>query len=88
MSLIGNRVLGRYGLLFLRALGLERLAAATEEEYVQRAAELAADPAVLAGLRSGLRDRMRRSPLCDRVGYARAIEAGYRTMWRDWCGRR
>ena len=31
------------------------------------------------------RARMVQSPLMDAKGYARAIEAAYRRIWRSWC---
>ncbi|MBI1776487.1 MAG: tetratricopeptide repeat protein [Proteobacteria bacterium] len=86
VSLIGNRVLGRYGLLFLSAVGERSLAAQNVGEYVARAVELSQDVGRLSALRASLRPRMQGSPLCDRVGYARSIEDGYRAMWRTWCG--
>jgi predicted O-linked N-acetylglucosamine transferase (SPINDLY family) len=87
VSLAGNRVLGRYGVDFLNALGLAQCAAASEAEYVAHAVALASDPAGLAGLRAGLRQRMLGSALCNRAAYASAVEDGYRMMWREWCGR-
>jgi protein O-GlcNAc transferase len=47
---------------------------------------LASDLPRLAALRTGLRQRMRQSPLCDGQRLARSIEAAYRDMWRKWCG--
>ena len=46
---------------------------------------LDADLDDLAGLRDGLRARVRNSPLCDYDGFARNLEAAYRDMWRTWC---
>lgn len=36
-------------------------------------------------LRAGLRETLRRSPLCDARAYTRALEHIYRGIWREWC---
>jgi predicted O-linked N-acetylglucosamine transferase (SPINDLY family) len=36
-------------------------------------------------LRAGLRERLRASALMDEPAHARALEAAYRHMWRQWC---
>ena len=41
----------------------------------------------LAALRSGLRDRMRRSPLLDAQGFTRKVETAFQGMWLEWCKR-
>lgn len=79
------RPVSRQTLGFLTTIGLGGLAAATPDDYVAIAASLAADPARLADLRAGLRDRMRASPLCDAPRFTRDLEAAYRRMWRRWC---
>jgi predicted O-linked N-acetylglucosamine transferase (SPINDLY family) len=87
VSLAGDRVIGRYGATLLGAVGLERLVAGTVEAYVDVAVDLARDRAGRGRLRAELRERFPRSPLSDGVAYARSLEAAYRRMWRDWCGR-
>lgn len=66
-----------------RLLGLDAWIADSEDDYVDRAARLAADPASLAGLRGTLRERMRSSPLTDAGGFTRALEALFRSRWSD-----
>jgi protein O-GlcNAc transferase len=87
VTLVGKTVVGRAGLSQLSNLGLTELIAHSTGEYVRIASGLAADVDRLAALRSGLRSRMRESPLTDAAGFARGIEAAYRNMWRQWCGR-
>ena len=65
-------------------LGLEDLIAEDGAQYVDKAARLARDLPRLAGLRAGLRPRFAASPLMDYAGFARALEAAYRDMWRNW----
>ena len=38
----------------------------------------------LATLRAGLRERMRRSPLCDGKQFTAELEAVYRDLWQRW----
>lgn len=85
LTLVGKTVVGRAGLSQLTNLGLQALAAATPEEFVCIAAELAGDSPRLEALRDGLRERMRQSPLMDATGFAGGIEQAYRVMWRKWC---
>ena len=86
VTLAGDRHAGRVGASLLTQLGLEELVAETVEAYVAEAVDLAKDVARLAALRAELRGRMTDAPLCNRAGFARAIEAAYRDMWRRWCG--
>jgi protein O-GlcNAc transferase len=95
VTLCGQTVVGRAGLCQLTNLGMPdligpdragtELVAATPEEYVRIAAELAGDLPRLAHLRSTLRARMEASPLMDAPRFARNLEAAYRHMWRRWC---
>ena len=85
VTLRGDRHAACVGASILTAVGLERCIAAAGEHYLAIATELAADLPGLAALREGMRGRIRVSPLCDATGFAGAVEAAFRTMWRDWC---
>ncbi|MCA9096683.1 MAG: hypothetical protein KDA68_24560, partial [Planctomycetaceae bacterium] len=65
VTLRGQRHAARVGASLLGNLGLPELIAETEDDYVDLAAGLIADPDRLAGLRNGLRDRFLASPVCD-----------------------
>ena len=86
VSLAGPLPASRSGLTLLSTIGLPELVTHSEEEYIRVAAELAGDIPRLAQLRATLRQRMQASPLMDAPGFARKMEAAYRTMWRRWCG--
>jgi predicted O-linked N-acetylglucosamine transferase (SPINDLY family) len=88
ISLAGRTAAGRQGLALLSNLGLPELAAPTVEDYIRIAAALAGDLPRLTRLRAGLRERMRRSPLCDSTRFARNVEAAFREMWKRWCAGR
>jgi predicted O-linked N-acetylglucosamine transferase (SPINDLY family) len=87
VSRSGKVFQSRAGLSILGSVGLGELVADNDEDYVRIAVGLARDGARLAALRAGLRERMRASPLTDARAYARALEATYRRIWRDWCSR-
>jgi protein O-GlcNAc transferase len=85
VTLAGRHFTSRMGVTILTNAGLPQLIAASEHEYLEIAAALANDPARLQGLRSGLRERVRASPLMDAQRYARHLEQAYRAMWQAWC---
>lgn len=85
LTLAGERHAARVGASLLTQVGLEHLIVRTRRDYVARAVQLVAAPQELAAIRSGLRDRMAASPLCDAAAFARDMEAAYRTIWRAWC---
>ncbi len=70
----GHAHASRVGVSLLTVAGLAELVAVNEDEYVDKARALAHDAARLASLRSGLRERVRTSGLCDGAGYAKRFE--------------
>ncbi len=85
ISLVCHTALSRGGKSILSNIGLADLVAENPLQYVEIAAALASDTARLVELRSTLRKRLEESPLCDAKSHARAVETGYREMWRKWC---
>ncbi|MBI3707932.1 MAG: tetratricopeptide repeat protein [Proteobacteria bacterium] len=85
VTLAGDRFVARMSASILAAAGLDELIAATPDDYVAKAAALAADPARLTAYRREIRPRLAASALCDSAGYARNVEAAFRAMWRRWC---
>ena len=81
VTLAGRTFASRGGVSLLTAVGLEGLIARTPDDYVLKAVTLAKDLDRLRCIRSGLRERVNASELRDEVGYARRVEAAYRTMW-------
>ncbi|KAJ8428398.1 hypothetical protein Cgig2_029021 [Carnegiea gigantea] len=67
------------------AIGLGNLVAETEDEYVEKAVELASDVEALSSLRMTLRDLMAKSPLCDGPNFTLGLEQAYRKMWYRYC---
>jgi predicted O-linked N-acetylglucosamine transferase (SPINDLY family) len=85
---VGRRVLERYGLSILSAVGLEEGIARSDDEYVEKAVALAADPDRLDMLRRTLRDRLLASRACDHRAVASSLELAIREKWREWCASR
>jgi protein O-GlcNAc transferase len=80
-----DRIASRQTLAFLHGLGLDDLAARSQDDYLRIAVALAADPGRRAELRQSLRPRMAAAPMNDPKAVARALDAAYRQMWRRWC---
>jgi predicted O-linked N-acetylglucosamine transferase (SPINDLY family) len=82
----GDRHSARVGASLLNAAGCAELLAEDADGFVRIATGLAGDRERLALLRSGLRDRLRASPLLDADAYAARFHAALRQAWRDHCG--
>ena len=85
VTLVGETVVGRAGLCLAHNLGLKECVAHDPDEFVRAAVNFVAEPGRLRELRSGLRSRMKNSPLMDAAGFARDLEGLYRQAWRRWC---
>ncbi|NQU55880.1 MAG: tetratricopeptide repeat protein [Rhodospirillales bacterium] len=82
----GKTFASRHALSYLKTIGLDDLVACDKGGYVDLAVRLANDGDGLATLRSGLREKVARSPLCDREKFARGFTTKMRDIWRQWCG--
>ena len=85
ISLQGDRHAARVTSAILQRVGLESLVATTPKQYQSMALELAKNKKHLTELRAGMRERLRLSSLCNKTGFAREVEAAYRTMWETFC---
>jgi predicted O-linked N-acetylglucosamine transferase (SPINDLY family) len=82
ITLVGEGMQSRGTGAVNRMLQLEELNAYTEDEYVEKALELANNINRLTALHNGLRERLTDSPLfADRCGFAREVEDGYQRVW-------
>ena len=84
ISRYGDRHGTRFGLSLLTDVGLGERAAATDDEYVEKAVALASDRALLAALHAQITERMKSSPVMDGAGYVRDIETAFEAMWQDY----
>jgi protein O-GlcNAc transferase len=85
VTLAGRTHASRVGESLLSAVGLGELVARDEAGFVELARSLAADSPRLAGLRAGMRDRLKASPVMDGAGLARAMEGVCRGLWAERC---
>jgi protein O-GlcNAc transferase len=83
VTLEGDRHASRVGRSILYELDLAQLVARTEDQYVDIASRLAADPAALETLRQSLRSRLSRSTLTDGARFTAQLEDAYLQMWRE-----
>jgi protein O-GlcNAc transferase len=87
VSLAGRTAVSRAGSTLLSNVGLERLVAHSEEQYVELAAGLIRAADGLAGMRRELRERIESSPVMDGGQFVRDVEAVFTAVWRAWCER-
>jgi predicted O-linked N-acetylglucosamine transferase (SPINDLY family) len=85
VTLATKAFVSRQGVAPLVHVGLSDLVTETTPAYIDVAMGLARDLPRLRELRADLRERLRRSPVCDAVGHTRDLEAVYREMWETFC---
>ena len=81
----GETFASRHSLSHLTNVGLPELVADDLPDYVSKAVDLANDVSRLTALRSGLRERMAISALCDGRKFAADFTSSMRQIWKDWC---
>lgn len=69
----------------LAGLGAQEWIARDAADFAAIARALVADAGRLAATRSGLRSRVRASPMTDVAGFVRHLEDAYRTAWSAFC---
>ncbi len=77
----GDTYLSRMGASICRAAGTPEMVCASDDEYVERAVALAADPGALRSLKTDLALRIGSTPLFDLPRFAAHLEDAYRRMW-------
>ena len=85
VTLAGETHVSRVSASLLTHLDRPEWIASSENEYIEKCAALSADLPRLAELRASQRDRMRCSPLCDKVRFVAHLEDAYLEMWRRRC---
>jgi len=84
ITLKGNKHSNRVGASIMTHVGLEEFIAENEQDYINTAKNLSNHTENLAKIRSGLRQQMKNSPLCDDKLFARSIEKVYIDLWEKY----
>ena len=74
---------GKIGASLLTAIGRGEWIAVSEEEYIQKAVNLASDINKLAKIRRSLRREVNQSPILDHKGFVQKLESSYKIMWEN-----
>ena len=85
VALPGEIFASRHSASHLANIGLADWVCDSVSEYIDLAVTRASDLDGLAALRDSLRERMRRSPLCDAPRFGRAFGTALRQAWYTWC---
>ena len=85
LTLPSDTVPGRSGFTAMSHVGLPQFIAQDKDDYVRKAASLAADIPALAALRSGMRERCEQSPMFRPERIAEGMSRALRVIWRRWC---
>jgi len=85
ITLSGEIFAARHSTSHLSNAGLADWVTESVDDYTEMAVARADNIPALAELRSGLREKVRRSPLCDAPRFGRNLGAALRHTWREWC---
>jgi predicted O-linked N-acetylglucosamine transferase (SPINDLY family) len=86
VTLAGTTHASRVGVSMLSNVGLPELVAASEDDYMRIAVELARDVPRLQALHASLRGRMLGSPNMDGARFTRFLEEAYQAIWNEAAG--
>jgi predicted O-linked N-acetylglucosamine transferase (SPINDLY family) len=85
VTLPGETFASRHSMSHLSNAGLADWVATDRDHYVELAIAKATDLVTLATLRSGLRQRVKESPLCDARRFGANLGSALRAAWGAWC---
>jgi protein O-GlcNAc transferase len=85
LSLYGDRHCMQHGKVILESLGHPEFIAYSEDEFIHKAAALAADYNRLIQYRKNLREDFKKSLRFDVHAFANSLEDAYFDMWEKYC---
>ena len=80
----GDRHASSVGASILTNLGLQNFIAKDLNEYIDLAKKISTDIDYLKDLKSSLREKLKKSSLCDGVSFAKDIEDAYNFIYEDY----
>lgn len=83
LTLAGNTLLERQGMVFMSCVGLHDWIADNEDDYVQKAVNHALNLENLSHTRNTLRETMKKSPLVDAARFAKDIEVVFANICKE-----
>ncbi len=84
ITLVQDRHNSRFGYSLLKNVGLEELCTFSEEEYIQKAVELANDWDRVRDYHLTIRRKMEESPVMNDAIYMGEVEAAYEKIYHAW----
>jgi predicted O-linked N-acetylglucosamine transferase (SPINDLY family) len=81
----GDTIPSRAGATVMSHAGLSGFIASDEDDFLAKGLAIASDLKALAGIRAGLREQFRTSPLLNSQLIADSFSLVLRDMWRRWC---
>jgi predicted O-linked N-acetylglucosamine transferase (SPINDLY family) len=87
ITLPGEIFASRHSLSHLTNVGLVDWVARDVDDYLMLAEHKAADLDSLSCMRAGLREQVKRSPLCDARRFGVNLGIALRSAWQDWCNK-
>lgn len=84
ITLVGDRHNSRFGYSLLHNMGLDELCTFSEEEYINKAVELANDWDKVRDYHLTLRRQMETSPIMNDVIYMAEVESAYEKIFHAW----
>lgn len=85
ITLAGDRHASRVGASILHSLDLNELICNSQDDYINKALNLAQSPATLKRHKSTLRETLISSSLCDAKQFSREVEKNLTQIWQQWC---
>lgn len=85
LCIAGDRLSSRGAMALMQHAGLNGWVAADKQAWVEQGITLCADPAALAEVRHGMRERLQQSLLSQPATLSAALADALRVMWQTWC---